>query len=378
MLAVGLEPLDDGAPLLRGRGARDGERLEVAQTINGGGHAPFLGELRKHQRFVALRREALDPVADVVHLARLPGRGVGVAYLLEPHNERENMRDADFRAERPQIHDAFPFGSLVIAALRGAQFDGVHRDEFLGQIVQNLALLPAQLQFRVTPHQRGAGRVALRLSRGIVVNELEDRGQLVLLILDRRAGQRPRPRSREPLQRDARFVAILDPLRLVGDDHVPRPPSRGAAEVRPQRLVADERDVTPRLPPRRAVGRRPANDDRREFRRPLFDLAPPLVEQTGRRDHEAGRNLLLRLEDARRRNRLQRLAQPHIVREQQPLAFDERVHALHLEGHQDSGPVEADAPIGAGVFQRSGERRPEPLRKRQPARVGAPLRQRVG
>ena len=196
VLAAGLESLDDGGSLLLRRVSGDGERGELAQAVDGRLHARLAGYvLREHQRLVALRREEFDPVSDVVQLAGLAGHGVGVAYLLEPRDEFQDVAHLDFGAQFPQVDDAFLLGFFITPALPIAQFDRGHRDQLIGQVVQDLAFLAAELQFRVTPHKFGAGRVAFRAFAGVVVDELEDGRQLVLVVLDRRAGERPRALS---------------------------------------------------------------------------------------------------------------------------------------------------------------------------------------
>ena len=94
--------------------------------------------------------------------------------------------------------------------------------------------------------------VALWRSRTVIVNELQYRGQLLLMILDGRTSQRPGAHSSQSFQRIAGIVTVLDPLGLVRHHHIPCfPAHRGlgvAAEIRPQGVVADKGYISLRRP----------------------------------------------------------------------------------------------------------------------------------
>ena len=281
------------------------------------------------------------------------------------------MPDADLGAERLQIDDAVPFGLVVAVPLARVQRDRHLANLLRWKIVEHVDLLAAQLQLAVPRQQLHAGPVPLRCAWIVVIDELQYRRQLLFVILDGRPCQGPGTRSAQFLERIAGVVPVLDALRLVGYDHIPpfraHRRRRTAAEIGAQRVVADQGDVDPRRPLPGAIGYGTTNDDGGEFRGPLVDLSAPLIQHAGRRRHQTRRDRSLRMENPQGCNGLYRLAQPHVVGQQQTIAVQQRLYTLLLEGHQLRGPTQLNVPAAAGGYRWRSKRRPQPRREEMTA-----------
>ena len=341
MLGAGPEPFDDAGPVFRRHLPGDDQRCEAAQILCRQRHTEALaGVLGEDQGLVALGDQLIQSIADVGELARLAGPGIGVADLLEARDEFEYMLDAHLGAEGLQVDDSLLLGHLVAPALRGVQFDGNLRHQFRRQILQDVILLAAELQFPVALSQLVAGPVLPAVALLVVVDELQDRSQLLFVVLDRRAGQGPGAASRQLFEDVTGFVPVLDALGFVRDDKIPGPAAQLAVEVGSQALIPDEGHVGSCGPLPLPVGSRAPDDDGGEFGRPAGDLPTPLIQNTGWRDDQAGAQFAAGAQDPNCGDGLHRLAEPHVVGQQQAAVRHERAHPVPLERHQVAAPIQ--------------------------------------
>src|SRR5207249_9810482 len=156
-----------------------------------------------------------------------------------------------------------------------------------------------------------------RRSEAVLVDELDDRDQLLEPVLEGRAGEDERV-GRDDLLHAARRARgpVLDALRLVEDQQVRRPGS-DQVEVAMDRVVAD--DLVEACGREAALALRPGSSD--HDHRPLREapaLALPLVLE-GRGAHdEHPLEPDVTGEDLRGGDGLQGLPEPHLVRDEAP------------------------------------------------------------
>ena len=185
-----------------------------------------------------------------------------------------------------------------------------------------------------------AGPVLPAVALLVVVDELQDRSQLLFVVLDRRAGQGPGAASWQLFEDVTGFVPVLDALGFVRDDKTPDPSAQLAVEVGSQALIPDEGHVGSCGPLPLPVGSRAPDDDGGEFGRPAGDLPTPLIQNTGWRDDQAGAQFAAGAQDPNRGDGLHRLAEPHVVGQQQAAVRHERAHPVPLERHQVAAPIQ--------------------------------------
>ena len=177
-----------------------------------------------------------------------------------------------------------PLASQVLYPKRLGKADEI------AQLAQHIGFAPAQLdrpQLREQVARRGTATRRRRRR-----DELQEGGQLVEAVLQRRAGERPRAAAAEQLALAADFrFAVLDPLRLVEDHQVPQPPAgrrvRAITAVFAERLITGQVDVGRRAPLPGALFRRAAHGGETQLRRPVPQRLAPLGQQTGRRQQQA-------------------------------------------------------------------------------------------
>ena len=161
------------------------------------------------------------------------------------------------------------------------------------------------------------GEEAKRRPEAKTVHELHDRVQLFEAVLQRRAGQHDRVLRRELLDRPrGARLPVLDALRFVQNDQV-RPPAMDRFQVAMQHFVVDDFEERVGLVEALAGGGEALDDDGVAGGE-LLDFLFPLVLERGGCDDEDAFDAGGRGEDFRRRQRLDRLAQPHVVRQQRP------------------------------------------------------------
>lgn len=86
-----------------------------------------------------------------------------------------------------------------------------------------------------------------------------------------------------------------------------------------------------------------------QLRRPVAQLAPPLENEAGRSNDERARQNALRIEDPQGADRLDRLAEPHLVGEQRAGSGQEMFDPGELEGEQRLRPGETEGFHRAGI-----------------------------
>ena len=215
------------------------------------------------------------------------------------------------------------------------------------------------------------------------VDDVHDRPELAEPVLDRRAGHRELPARGEPAQRlRALGRGVLDVLRLVEQHPVPGDP-RERVGVAGGDVVGGDDDVAVRRDHRERLSRQPAHPvvevDAQRRREPL-DLGAPLADDAHRADDErrAERVVappLLALGDEHR-DRLHRLAEPHVVgqdradpevAEQPQPAVAALLEGEEVELHRGGRRQRAEAPLAV----------PEQLRERPIERHLAELEPRL-
>ena len=174
----------------------------------------------------------------------------------------------------------------------------------------------------VAPHLDRAREAPLeRLARPEQpwVDQLHDRPELPEVVLDRRARERERPvAGNAPQGAVALRPGVLHVLRLVQEQAVPRD-RREEVGVAGRDVVGRDDDVVARRrgeERRAAEPRRPVVDVDAQAGREPGDLAPPLLRRrsSGRR-RAWGRSRGAPVAPRRARDRLHRLAEPHVVGE---------------------------------------------------------------
>ena len=276
---------------------------------------------------------------------------VGIADLLQTRNQFKHVLDARFGAKGLQIDNALVLGPVVTFLLPGVQ-GNEHLRHLLGrQVIQDITLFAPELQLPVAVQQFEPRPVLSGRREAHMVYKFEDGSQLLFIILKRRSGQRPGASSLQALQGTTGCVPVLDSLRLVGNHHIPdfSPQRRSfvAAIIRPQGLITHQRHVYPCLPLPCTIGNGTPYDDGAKLRRPFFKLSPPLVQKACRSHHQYGLNQSLRTENSRRDDGLKRLAESHVVGQQDSITVDQSPHPFLLEGHELTRPFQG----GIGLQQ---------------------------
>ena len=168
-------------------------------------------------------------------------------------------------------------------------------------------------------------------------DELEHTDEIVGAVFDGRAGERPAAAARHGPHRLARLAGtVLDPLGLVEHHQIERQP-----EFRHQFPVAHEHLIVGHL--HRHVGERPLpttallvsfDDGDEDLRRPVGQLPGPVADEPLRADDEHATGLARSDEQPDRRDRLHRLAEPHLVCQHRAVPRHQKCHAVELEGER--------------------------------------------
>ena len=197
------------------------------------------------------------------------------------------------------------------------------------------------------------------------VGEVHHAPQLLEPVLDRRAAEHDAKLPLQPERRARRLAAeVLDRLRFVEDDDVPRPPAARRSASRRSTAYVVERDVGRRVELRASGRGRCAV--RRPGRKRAISVGPVVDDALRAHDERA---------PAQDADRLERLAEPHVVGE----------HGAELRVAQEREPVDArpagsagatrSSPSGSGARgmpanpSKSGARRVELRRPRRFERV---------
>ena len=166
------------------------------------------------------------------------------------------------------------------------------------------------------------------------VEEIDDRPQLVDPVLDRRAGQHECVAAVQPLYRLRGLGApVLDALRFIENDDVGSQPRIYVQSVADHLLVVD--DGEERGPLVRGEPHAPSaiNDLQVEVGEPA-NLLFPLGLERGRRDDERADRAADPPQKCARCDRLDRLAEAHLIGEERALREGEVEHALALVGEE--------------------------------------------
>ena len=120
-----------------------------------------------------------------------PVFGSAFADLLQANDQLEHVQDTNFGAQRLQVDDAVPFGLVIAGSLSGMQVDCQLGYLLWWKVVQYITLLAPKLQLAVSIQQLRPWTKAFGRSLCVVIDELQYRGQLLFMVLNGRACQRP-------------------------------------------------------------------------------------------------------------------------------------------------------------------------------------------
>ena len=183
-----------------------------------------------------------------------------------------------------------------------------------------------------------------------VVHELHDAVQFLQLVLQWGAGQDDGVMAAHLLDGTRRFrLPVLDALSLVQHDHVGLPGVE-LFEVAQSHLVVDEA-VERRLAVLRPALRRRPFDDLHRTAGVLADFTLPLVLDRGRGDDENALDVALAGQKFDRRQRLDGLAQAHVVAKDAAPATGREQRPAQLVGIQRHGEQILKSGVGFSAFE---------------------------
>jgi hypothetical protein len=289
--------------------------------------------LRVVEDVVEQRGQFVGLVAMVCFVVEQEGAVARHAHVLQGAAHAQLVLLGEKARVPPAVHEACHLGAVFLVMI-GLLWS--HRYEqgvvdALGQLFEDRRLASPQhdrgqclanlLQLAVADD--AAAFVALLVfveqapgrAEAMLVDELDDRDQLLEAVFQRRAGEHQGVGAVDALQR-ARGdgVPVLDALRLV-DDHQVRRPGLDQVEVAAQGfVVGDLAEVVLRVA--RLADRAQAADDRRLALAEAGDLAFPLVLERSRADHQHALGSEVARENLHRRDGLHGLAEAHLVADQ--------------------------------------------------------------
>ena len=285
---------DDGADQL----------VEQLQLLRATGEPDRAGLLEELRRVVA---DLLEPGQQGQHQAA-PGVLVGALDAVHGVAHERLVEHRLLAGETEQVVGLGLRGQLGSDARVGLAAAQQERADQVGELTR-LGRLQAGLDRR-SPHP--AERLAAAEQAGD--RPVEDRPQLGEVVLDGGAGQgHPRPARDQPQVAGRRRAGVLDVLRLVGDDQVPRDLGESGV-VAAHRAVRRQHEPAVDAPELALRAVEPADG---QPRCEPVDLGLPVAEQAGRADHEsrraAGDAVLEPMEVERDQG--DGLAEPHVVGE---------------------------------------------------------------
>lgn len=182
-------------------------------------------------------------------------------------------------------------------------------------------------------------------SQPVLVDELHDRDELFELVFQRRASEHEGVRTVDTLERPrGDRVPVLDALRLV-DDHQFRRPLGDQVQIRLQLLVVG--DLAEFVGPEVLLPLCPAaGHDSRCPPRKAADFVLPLVLERGRAHHQHARHAEVARQDLHCRDRLDGLAQAHLVADQSAAGAHREQRAVGLVGVQRRLQQLRQLPVG--------------------------------
>ena len=251
-----------------------------------------------------------------------------------------------FFARPEEIRDG-PAELLMCLVLLRRQVDRDARVAALGKLRQHLVAAPAQKAVREPFAERGQvacparlplairrddvprSQPPLRLERG-VVHPAQHRRELIEPVLHGRPGEHEPVARVEPLHRLRRLrLPVLDPLGFVQDHDVRRPAMHEQEIAQDLLVVHDEESRLLRSVLRRPILGGTAHDGDRRVGE-LLPFAQPLRLERGRDDNQAPLHGLRSPEGMAGGDGLRRLAEPHVVAEEQPPIREGPPHSLLL------------------------------------------------
>ena len=174
------------------------------------------------------------------------------------------------------------------------------------------------------------GEELKRRSQAMLVDELDNRHQLLQAVLERRARQDDGVGRGNALDAAGRpCVPVLDSLRFVEDDQIRRPPPN-QVEVKVHGVVVGDGEEARRGSVALLAPRAHATDHGRLAIREARDFSLPLVLERRRTDDQHTLDAELARHDLRRGNGLDRLAEPHLVGDQRAAGTGGKQRSLAL------------------------------------------------
>ncbi len=142
-------------------------------------------------RVLGCDQPEVEPLLDLGQLGGLAGGRIEVADLLEAHDQLQHVLDTQGLTLRAKFKHALTLSAIVGRPLARRKLELDLDDLFGGQLGEDISFSPTELQLAVTVSEAIARTVMDGVRALNVIDELHDRREVVLGVLQRRPGHRP-------------------------------------------------------------------------------------------------------------------------------------------------------------------------------------------